>query len=449
MATKAKAASKTKVVGSASAFSDIAQSLGAFAEKKNKGQIEDLVNRQFDVIPSGMLGLDIAMGVGGFPTGRIYELYGMESCGKSTLCYHIIREAQQAGKITVMVETEGAIDPSYMKRIGVDFEKVLIYTPDNLEAAIDFIEQVAKTAKEAGEEACIILDSVAALAPEVVMEDNAEKKFRAVSAGVWSQQMPKIINVLRSTGATLFMVNQMREGMDLYSPPSTPGGKAIKFAASGRVLMRRKLDKAEKGDSGGVYGQDIFFVVEKNKFASPRREGNAYLPANKGVDLAQDVLERAIERGLIEEGVKFEDGELIKKGNWYTLNPSDTLIKAIEKDIQRADDAGADLPGKGGSPYLSVDAPISWYHKKPILDTLDLAPNLVHALRDEIIATLKAESEYVDSDNPFEARLKAAIRERDPEGAAKAEAAAFNLDQEEVPAPAEGSKEDALAEFDK
>ena len=380
-----------------------------------KGVIEDLTNFDVEAIPTGMLGLDIATGVGGFPVGRIVELYGMESCGKSTVLYHLIAEAQKQDFVPIMIETEGSVDRRYLRRIGVDLNNLVVMSPDSMESAIDFIILATETTHEQGKRALLMLDSVAALAPEVMMEDSAEKKYRATQASVWSQQMPKIIATLRKTSGTLIMVNQMRDGMDLYSPPSTPGGKAIKFAASMRVLMRRKIDKDKDADAGGIFGQEIAFVIEKNKMASPYRKGLAYLPAGRRVDLTQDVLARAVERGVIEKDVKFENGEFISKKGWFTLNPDDAMEKAIAKDIARAEKANAELPGGKAGAYLTTEGPISVFYEKTMFEMLDMAPNLVAALKARILATLAEEAEYIDDEDPFDARLREAIREFDAE----------------------------------
>lgn len=400
-------AAKTKKAGAKVAKSD-ASSFASFTTEIQKGVgrgiIEDIHNRDIEVIPTGMLGLDLATGVGGFPVGRIIELYGMESSGKSTVVYHFAANAQKLGYYPVMIETEGSLDRRYMRRIGMDTspDRLTIMSPDNMEAAIDYIMLVARQGESFGIKPVILLDSVAALAPEVMMEDSAEKKYRATQAGVWSQQMPKLMHIMRRTNATLVMVNQMRDGMDIYSPPSTPGGRAIKFAASLRVLMRRKVDKAGKDEITGALGQEISFIVEKNKVSSPFRKGFAYLPAGKRVDLVQDVLSRGIERLVIMKDQKFEDGVLIKKVGYFTLMPTEEMERAIKKDIARAEKEGVTLPGTAEGPYLVEGKPVSVYRESKMLDVLDFAPNLVKAIQEEIINTLEVEAEMMDADDdPF------------------------------------------------
>lgn len=452
-ATKARKASKvTKVEANPdrTAFTSVVNSLSSNVKK---GVVEDLQNLHVDVIPTGMLGLDIATGVGGFPVGRIVELYGMESCGKSTVLYHLIAQAQRLNYLPIIIETEGSIDTRYMRRIGMKItpDDLMVFSPDTMESAINFIEESCNKAHEAGLRALLLLDSVASLAPEVVMDDSADKKFRAVAAAVWSQQMPKMTHLLRRTDSTLILVNQMREGMDLYNPPSTPGGKAIKFAASMRVLMRRKVDKdKDKGSLSGSFGQEIFFTIEKNKMSSPHRKGMCYLPAGKGVDLAQDVMARGIERGLIEANVKYEDGELIKKNNWFTIVPDDQTGEAIVKDIARARAAGKALPGTKAGIHLNPDEPFSMYYEKTVMEVLDMAPNLTAALKARILETLKAEANFVDEEDPFAARLRLAEKEFDI-------GAEDGLTNEEHEAAAllaaegeddDSNEDDDLAEFD-
>jgi len=414
--------------------------LSAVTPDAKRGIIEDLTNLHIEVIPTGMLGLDIATGVGGFPVGRIVELYGMESCGKSTLVYHLTAQAQKLGFLPVMIESEGSIDRRYMRNIGIDLSSLAVFSPNNMEAALDFVEVAAKTAKEQGMKALVMLDSVAALAPEVMMEASAEQRTRAQAASLWSQQMPKVMTTLRRNDATLILINQMRASMDIYSPPSTPGGKAIKFAASLRVMMRsKKIKPTDKDSLDGILGQQIFFTIDKNKVSSPGRKGLALLPpGGKPVDPVQDVFERSVERGVIEENVVFSDGELADRKGYFTIILDDALEAAVAADIKRADKANAELPGtKKSGPYLTTEHPISTFRASQMLEVLAMAPNLVDALRKKVMQTLVDEQEY--EEDPFAARLAERVREFDADSE-------DGLNAEAIDAAREANKETEAAD---
>jgi recombination protein RecA len=409
-ATKTKKAASTKIEPTQDAFAKIRAELQASTQK---GVVEDLT-REIEAIPTGMLGLDIASGIGGLPVGRIIELYGMESCGKSTLLYHLTREAQRLDYIPIMIETEGSVDRTYLRRIGVDLDRLILFSPDTMESAIDFITTASEQAKSHGQRALIMLDSVAALAPEVVMESSADQKFQSPQAAAWAAQMPKLIAMLRRTSTTLVLVNQMRESRDLYKPPSTPGGKAIKFAASLRILMRRQVDKnTDKDDLGGAHGQRVFFTIEKNKCSGPFRKGFAYLPAGRPVDEVDDVMSRAIERGVIEKDVKVVDDELAGVKGHFSINPDDDLTKAIRADIAAAEKAGRELPGTKEGPYIVADAPFSVYRESKLLEVLDAAPNLVRALKQKVYDTLTVESSSWESAQTFDELLAESVDEFD------------------------------------
>lgn len=255
--------------------------------------------------------------------------------------------------------------------------------------------------------------------------------------------------VRRNTKTTLILVNQMRESMDLYAPPSTPGGKAIKFAASLRVLLRRKVDKGDKDDLDGALGQEIQFIVEKNKVSNPYRRGFAYIRRGRPVDPVDDVIARGIERGIIRADTKFEDGELVSKKQWFTILQTDAMVKAIKEDLAAAERDKIDLPSSGGKPILSQDEPIVVYRKAELTKTLDFAPNLVEALREAILATLDDEASGLDSEmTPYDIALAARAKEFDEgaEDGLESSKIVETLVSSAVEA-ADGAMNDDLAEF--
>lgn len=399
---------------------------------KKGGTVED-AKAPLDVMPTGILGLDIATGVGGFPFGRMVEIYGQESAGKSTTVYHLIASAQRQGVFPFLIETEGSWDEVYTARIGVDSSKMVRFSPDSLEAAIDAITDSAELAKNMGVKALIVLDSVASIDPEVQMEASADRQFQSQRAAMWAAKMAKITRAVRASGCVLVLVNQMRDSRDLYKPPSTPGGRAIKYGASLRVLMRRKVVKAEKDSLSGALGLDVEYTIEKNKVGAPFRRGYAFFPSGLPVNRTLDVVDRAIERGLILSDQKLEDGEIIAKKNWFTLaSSSEKVLQAIAEDLADAEAGGyaGQLPGTKGRPYLASEGPISVYYKKELEDLLAHAPRLTEALREAIYETIRAERSSLSEVNPFEEMILAASDRFDAEaedGLTRADAVAAQV----------------------
>ena len=298
------------------------------------------------VIRTGSLGLDLAIGIGGWPRGRIFEIYGMESSGKTTLCLHTIVEAQRAGLLVVYIDAENALDPTYMAKLGVDNELLLIQQPSSLQKAMDLMVHIMDNSEQP---VLFVVDSVPALAPQEVLDAGAEQQTRALAARYWSAQLPKIAGKASRSGSTIMLINQMREGMDMYTPATTPGGKAIKFYSSVRVEIKRKVEG--KNQEGGSDGQQCNLKVIKNKVGSPFKAASYWLPAGEPIVWANDVVGRATEvfipnteETVVLENYKYEpavkatarkkgsDAQWLQKKDWYSYELDQKSIDAMTYD---------------------------------------------------------------------------------------------------------------------
>lgn len=264
-----------------------------------------------EAIPTGSLSLDIALGIGGVPTGRIVEIYGMESSGKTTLCLHIVAEAQKLGHICGFVDVEHAIDPEYAKRIGVDVDNLYVSQPDTGEQALE----VAESLISSGTMKVVVVDSVAALVPRSEIEGEMGDSHVGLQARLMSQALRKITGPVSSSGTTLIFTNQIRQkiGVMFGNPDTTSGGMALKFYASMRLETRR-LQALKEGNV--VVGNHTRVSVRKNKVAPPFRQAEFDIMYNKGIDAVSDVLDLAEEYDLVERrGAYYRyDGEMLGQG---------------------------------------------------------------------------------------------------------------------------------------
>ena len=263
-----------------------------------KGSIMKLGERtdvKVECIPTGSVSLDIALG-GGFPKGRIIEVYGPESSGKTTLTLHAIAEVQRNGGTAAFIDAEHALDPSYAKRIGVDIENLLLSQPDNGEQALEIVETLVRSSAVD----LVVVDSVAALTPRAEIEGDMGDSHMGLQARLMSQALRKLTGVISRSNTTVIFINQIRMkiGVMFGNPETTTGGNALKFYASVRVDIRR-ISQIKQGDA--VIGNRTRVKVVKNKIAPPFRQAEFDIMYNQGISKSGDVLDLAVERNIVDK----------------------------------------------------------------------------------------------------------------------------------------------------
>ena len=254
-----------------------------------------------DVIPTGSISLDLALGVGGIPRGRVIEIYGPESSGKTTLCLHIVAEAQKKGGVAAYIDAEHALDPEYAKKIGVNLGNLLISQPDTGEQALDIVESLVKS----GGVDVIVIDSVAALTPRAEIEGEMDQQHMGLQARLMSHALRKLTAIVAKSNTSIIFINQLRMkiGIMFGNPETTPGGMALKFYSSVRIEIRKaaQIQAAEK-----IVGNRVKVKIVKNKVAPPFRTCEFDILYNEGISKYSDV---------VNAGVKY--GVLTKAGSWY------------------------------------------------------------------------------------------------------------------------------------
>lgn len=253
-----------------------------------------------DTIPTGSIAMDLALGVGGMPRGRVIEIYGAESSGKTTLSLHIVAEAQKRGGVCAFVDAEHAMDPDYAKRIGVNVDDLLISQPDSGEQALQIVETLVKSENVD----VIIVDSVAALTPRVEIEGEIGDQHMGLQARMMSQAMRKLSSIMAKTNTMVIFLNQtrMKIGMVFGNPETTPGGLALKFYASVRVNLTRTA-QIKSGDE--IIGNRVKAKVVKNKVAAPFRTAEFDIYYNEGISKSGDALRAGLLSGLIKQSGSF------------------------------------------------------------------------------------------------------------------------------------------------
>ena len=291
--------------------------------------------RKIDVelLPSGSLSLDLALG-GGYPKGRIIEIYGPESSGKTTLALHAIAEIQKQGGQAAFIDAEHALDPAYAKKIGVDISNLLISQPDNGEQALEICETLVRS----GAVDLIVVDSVAALVPQAEIDGDMGDAQMGLQARLMSQAMRKLTGIISKTKATVIFINQIRMkiGVMFGNPETTTGGNALKFYASVRIDIRR-IGQIKDGDN--ISGNRTKIKVVKNKIAAPFRTAEFDIMYNEGISKTGDILDLAVQHGVMDKSGAFlkYNGETIGQGREAAkryLRENPEVMAEIEKAVR-------------------------------------------------------------------------------------------------------------------
>ena len=295
-------------------------------------RLGDVVTEDVDAIPSGSLGLDIALGVNGYPRGRVIEIYGPESSGKTTLTLHAIAEAQKAGGIAAFIDAEHAFDRFYAQKLGIDIDNLIISQPDYGEQALEIADNLISS----GAVDIVVIDSVAALTPKSEIEGEMGDSKMGLHARLMSQALRKLTGTISKTNCTVFFINQLREkiGVMFGNPETTTGGNALKFYASVRLDIRRRT-QIKDGDR--VVGNSTKVKVVKNKVAPPFQIAEFDIMYGEGISKTGEILDLGVEYGIIK-----------KSGSWFSyadtkLGQGRDAVKALIKDNP---DLAEELEGK-------------------------------------------------------------------------------------------------------
>ena len=325
-----------QVAGEKGSKNKIDAVLDVIEEKFGEGmmmKLGDVKRVDVEAIPTGSISLDIALGIGGVPRGRVVEVYGPESSGKTTLTLHIVANAQKAGGVAAFVDAEHALDPEYAKRIGVKINDLLISQPDTGEQALDIVETLVRSNMVD----VIVVDSVAALVPKAEIEGEMGDQHVGRQARLMSQALRKLTAIIANSNTTVIFINQIRMkiGVMFGNPETTTGGQALKFYSSVRIEVRRSA-QIKKGEV--VVGNRVKAKVVKNKVAAPFRTAEFDIMYNEGISLAGDLLDAGVLYGAVKKaGNSFSFGELklgVGRETAKTfLKENQKVAKEIEKAI--------------------------------------------------------------------------------------------------------------------
>lgn len=298
-------------------------------------RLGDARHLQVDVVPTGALSLDIALGIGGLPRGRVIEIYGPESSGKTTICQHVIAEAQKQGGICAFIDMEHALDPEYASQCGVDIHNLYVSQPDTGEQALEIAEALIRS----GTMDVVVVDSVAALVPRAEIEGEMGDSHVGLQARLMSQALRKLSGAIKQTNTVMIFTNQLRSkiGVMFGNPETTSGGNALKFYASVRLDIRR-IQSIKTGSD--VVGNRTRVKVKKNKVAPPFTEAEFDIMYNEGVSRTGCVLDLATEYGLVEKrGAFFRVGETLlgqgRENAKIYLSENPELLIELENQIRQ------------------------------------------------------------------------------------------------------------------
>ncbi len=313
-----------------------------------KGSIMRLGDRakvNVDVIPTGSISLDAALGVGGMPRGRISEIYGPESSGKTTLALHIIAEAQRMGGLAAFVDAEHALDPTYAKKLGVDTINLLVSQPDNGEQALEIVETLVRS----GALDIIVIDSVAALVPRAEIEGEMGDSHMGLQARLMSQALRKLTGTVSKSNSCVIFINQIREkiGVMFGNPETTTGGRALKFYTSIRLDIRRIATIKEANE---MIGNRTKVKVVKNKLAPPFREAEFDIMYSEGISREGDILDQGVNHQIIQ-----------KSGTWFSYNETrlgqgrENAKRFLKENKELLEEVAEQVRGKLGFGEPSAD----------------------------------------------------------------------------------------------
>ncbi|MGL4722662.1 MAG: recombinase RecA [Desulfovibrionaceae bacterium] len=311
--------------------------IGTIERKYGQGsvmQLNDSMRVSIPVIPTGSIGVNVAVGIGGIPRGRISEIYGPESSGKTTIALHIIAECQKAGGTAAFIDAEHALDPSYAERLGIKVEDLLISQPDHGEQALDIVDMLVRS----NAVDLVVVDSVAALIPQAELEGNMGESQIGGQARLMSHAMRKLTGSINKSHAAVLFINQIRMKigtMGYGSPETTTGGNALKFYSSIRMDIRRIQSLKDKEE---IYGSRTKLKIVKNKLAPPFKEAQFDILYGTGISRSGEIIDYAVEAGIIEKsGSWFAYGaEKLGQGRENVrvlLEENESLRNAIEKQV--------------------------------------------------------------------------------------------------------------------
>ena len=313
------------------------QAIGKISKEFGEGSIMKLgnnLNMEVDVISTGSLNLDMALGVGGVPKGRIIEVYGAESSGKTTIALHIAAETQKANGIVAYIDAEHALDPEYAKALGVDVDELLISQPDYGEQALEIADLLVRS----GAVDLIVVDSVAALVPKAEIDGEMSDQQMGLQARLMSKALRKLTATLNKSKTTMIFINQIRDkigGFGFGPQTTTTGGKALKFYASVRMEVKR-VGSVKQGDD--VIGNETVVKVTKNKVAPPFKEANFQIMYGKGITRVGEILEMALDNDIVSKsGAWFSFGDIRlgqgKENVKVRLENEKELFETIEEKV--------------------------------------------------------------------------------------------------------------------
>jgi len=331
---------KKKIEETKSQDSDLQEAIDEIKQRFGEGAImklKDVRAVDVDVIPTGSISLDLALGVKGLPRGRVVEVFGAESTGKSTLALHVLAEAQKKGGVGAFVDAEHAMDPDYAKKIGVDTDELLISQPDSGEQALQIVETLIRS----GKVDVIVIDSVAALTPKAEIAGEIGDQHIGLQARLMSATLRRLSSIVAQTKTLVIFLNQtrMKIGVVWGSPITTPGGLALKFYASVRIELKR-IAQIKQGEE--ITGSRIRAKIVKNKVAAPFKTAEFDIFYNEGISYITDLLNTAIKNGVIKKAgswLQYEDVKLGQgtEGSKKFLRENPQVLKKLKEAVLNAE----------------------------------------------------------------------------------------------------------------